>query len=122
MWLGMLKGLWYIPVSLKPRQDPVGAFGIQSGALSSYTVCMKNFVVESGDFIATSGIYRMNDHPGQEITLIYCDAVPTFQGRKISFDSSGQPKILGEAKKMEQLTMSAPRESRQTAVEQVSRF
>ena len=39
---------------------------------------MKNFVVESGDFITTSGIYRMNDHPGREITLIYGDAVPTF--------------------------------------------
>jgi hypothetical protein len=30
---------------------------------------MKNFVVQSGDFITTSGIYRMNDHPGREITL-----------------------------------------------------
>src|ERR1700719_1282512 len=67
----MLEGLWYIPLSLKPRKDAVGAFGIQNGALSSYTVCMKNFVVQSGDFIATSGIYRMNDHPGREITLIY---------------------------------------------------
>ena len=85
MWLGMLEGLWYIPVSLKPRQDPVGAFGIQSSALFSYTVCMKNFVVESGDFITTSGIYRMNDHPGREITLIYGDAVPTFQGKKVTF-------------------------------------
>ena len=33
--------------------------------LSSWnTACMKNFIVESGDFITTSGIYRMNDHPG----------------------------------------------------------
>jgi hypothetical protein len=72
---------------------PVGAFGIQSGALSSHTVCMKNFVVESGDFITTSGIYRINgkrpsdqnDHPGREITLIYGDAVPTFQGKKVTF-------------------------------------
>jgi hypothetical protein len=31
MRLGMSKGLWYIPPSLKPRHDPVGAFGIQSG-------------------------------------------------------------------------------------------
>ena len=46
---------------------------------------MKNFVVQSGDFIATSGIYRMNDHPGREITLIYADAVPTFQGKKVKF-------------------------------------
>jgi hypothetical protein len=66
-------------------ETPVGAFGIQNGALSSYTVFMKNFVVESGDFITTSGIYRMSDHPGREITLIYGDAVPTFQGRKIKF-------------------------------------
>jgi hypothetical protein len=43
--------------------------------------CTKNFVVESSDFITTSGIYRMNDHPGREITLIYDDAVPTFQGQ-----------------------------------------
>ena len=34
---------------------------------------MKNFVVQSGDFIMTSGIYRMDDHPGREITLIYGD-------------------------------------------------
>jgi hypothetical protein len=46
---------------------------------------MKNFVVESGDFITTSGMYRMNDHPGREITLIYGDAVPTFQGKKVTF-------------------------------------
>ena len=46
---------------------------------------MKSFVVESGDFITTSGIYRMNDHPGREITLIYGDAVPTFQGKKVTF-------------------------------------
>jgi hypothetical protein len=41
---------------------------------------MKNFVVESGDFITTSGIYRMNDHPGREITLIHGDAVPGKKG------------------------------------------
>jgi hypothetical protein len=46
---------------------------------------MKNFIVESGDFITTSGIYRMDEHPGREITLIYGDAVPTFQGKKIKF-------------------------------------
>jgi hypothetical protein len=31
---------------------------------------MKNFVVKSGDFITTSGIYRMNDHPGREMRLV----------------------------------------------------
>jgi hypothetical protein len=46
---------------------------------------MKNFVVESSGFITTSGIYRMNDHRGQEITLIYGDAVPTFQGKEVTF-------------------------------------
>jgi hypothetical protein len=62
---------------------------------------MKSFVVESGDFITTSGIYRMNDHPGREITLIYGDAVPTFQERRSRFGSSAPQKIPGEAKKME---------------------
>jgi hypothetical protein len=46
---------------------------------------MKNFIVESSDFITISGIYRMDERPGGEITLIYGDAVPTFQGRKIKF-------------------------------------
>jgi hypothetical protein len=69
MWLGMLKGLWYIPVSLKPRHDPRRGFW-HSEQCSFLVYCLqKNFVVESGDFIATSGIYRMNDHPGREITL-----------------------------------------------------
>jgi hypothetical protein len=46
---------------------------------------MKQFIVQSGDFIATSGIYRMIDHPGREITLIYGDPVATFQGKKVKF-------------------------------------
>jgi hypothetical protein len=50
---------------------------------------MKHFIVQSGDFVATSGIYRMNDHPEREITLIYGDAVPTFQGKgQVSTDPS----------------------------------
>jgi hypothetical protein len=85
MWLGMLKGLWYIPHLLKPRQTPSGLLAFRAELFASYTVCMKNFVVESGDFITTSGIYRMNDHPRREITLIYGDAVPTFQGKKVRF-------------------------------------
>jgi hypothetical protein len=83
--IGYVEGLMVYSGLAEASTDPVGAFGIQSGALSSYTVCMKNFVVESGDFITTSGIYRMNDHPGREITLIYGDAVLTFQGRKVRF-------------------------------------
>src|ERR1700730_2122535 len=39
---------------------PVGDLGFRASSFP-YTVCMKNFVVESGDFITTSGIYRMND-------------------------------------------------------------
>jgi hypothetical protein len=27
----------------------------------------------------------MNDHPSREIILIYGDAVPTFQGKKVKF-------------------------------------
>ena len=60
----MLRGPCSIPLLLKPGHDPVGALAFRVETLSSYTVCMKNFIVESGDFIATSGIYRMNDHPG----------------------------------------------------------
>jgi hypothetical protein len=59
---------------------------------------MKNFIVESGDFITTSGIYRMDEHPGRESTLIYGDAVPTFQGRKIKFRLIRAAKTPGEAK------------------------
>ncbi len=46
---------------------------------------MKQFVVDSGDFVATTGIYRMVDHPEREITLVYGDAVPTFQKKKVKF-------------------------------------
>jgi hypothetical protein len=46
---------------------------------------MKHFIVKSGDFITSSGIYRMSDHPEREITLIYGDPVPTFQGKKVKF-------------------------------------
>jgi hypothetical protein len=56
--VGYVEGLVVYSGLAEASTDPVGAFGIQSGALSSYTVCMKNFVVESGDFITTSGIYR----------------------------------------------------------------
>jgi hypothetical protein len=46
---------------------------------------MKHFIVASREFVTTSGIYRMQNHPGREITLIYGDAVPTFQGKKVMF-------------------------------------
>jgi hypothetical protein len=45
---------------------------------------MKNFV-QSGDFITTSGIYRMNDHPGREITLMCGDAVQYFREGRSTF-------------------------------------
>ena len=85
IWLGMLRGPCYIPHLLKPRQTPSGLLAFRAEFFPRILLCMKNFIVESGDFITTSGIYRMNDHPGREITLIYGDAVPTFQGRKIKF-------------------------------------
>ena len=50
-----------------------------------YTVVMKQFIVDSGDFVAASGIYRMVDHPEREITLVYGDTVPTFQKQKVKF-------------------------------------
>jgi len=40
---------------------------------------MKHFIVDSGDFVTTTGIYRMLDHPNREITLLHGDSVPTFQ-------------------------------------------
>ena len=46
---------------------------------------MKQFIVDSGDFVVTTGIYRMVDHPGREITLVCGDAVPTFQKKKVKF-------------------------------------
>jgi len=39
-------------------------------------------MVESGDFVTTTGIYRLAEHPQREITLVYGDAVPTFRNRK----------------------------------------
>jgi hypothetical protein len=44
---------------------------------------MKQFIVESDEFVTTTGIYRMTEHPEREITLLYGDAVPTFQNRKV---------------------------------------
>jgi hypothetical protein len=46
---------------------------------------MKQFVVESGTFVTTTGIYRMEEHPQRERTLLYGDSVPTFQKRKIKW-------------------------------------
>jgi hypothetical protein len=86
-----------------------------------YTALMKNLVVESGDFVTTSGIYRMNDHPGREITLITVMLCQRSRDGRSGFGSSALQRIRSEDKKPEQLTMSAPRERRQTAVEQVSR-
>jgi hypothetical protein len=46
---------------------------------------MKQFIAESGEIITATGIYRMVDHPEREITLVYGDAVPTFQKQKVKF-------------------------------------
>ena len=42
-------------------------------------------IVESGDFVVLSGIYEMIDEPHREATLVYGDAVPTFQKKKIKW-------------------------------------
>jgi hypothetical protein len=78
--------LWYIPVSLKPSTRPRRRLlAFRSSAIILYTALMRQFIVVSGDFVATTGIYRMVDHPEREITLIYGDAVPTFQGNQVKF-------------------------------------
>jgi hypothetical protein len=46
---------------------------------------MKHFIVQSGDLVTTTGIYRMLDHPNREVTLLQGDAVPTFQNQKMKF-------------------------------------
>jgi hypothetical protein len=46
---------------------------------------MKHFTVNSGDFVTTTSIYRMLDHPGREVTLVHGDAVPTFHNKKVKF-------------------------------------
>jgi hypothetical protein len=43
---------------------------------------MKNFVVESGDFITTSGIYRMNDHPGRRDHVDLRRCCPDIPGKE----------------------------------------
>jgi len=67
----------------RSRPQRATAFGIQSSALFSYTVCMKNFVVQSGDFIATSGIYRMNDSRARDHSHLRrcCADVPGKEGQ-----------------------------------------
>jgi hypothetical protein len=46
---------------------------------------MKQFILASGEFVTTTGIYRMLEHPEREITLVYRDPVPTFQRKKVKF-------------------------------------
>ena len=46
---------------------------------------MGYLIVESGSFVAITGIYRLREHPEREITLVYGDIVPTFQKRKVSW-------------------------------------
>jgi hypothetical protein len=83
---------------------------------------MKNFIVESGDLITTSGIYRMDEHPGREVTLIYGDAVLNVPGKEDQVSTDPRCQKSQERLRMEQLTMSAPGESRQTTVGKVTRF
>jgi hypothetical protein len=46
---------------------------------------MKHLIVESTEYVTTTGIYRMLDHPNREVTLLQGDAVPTFQNQKVKF-------------------------------------
>ena len=62
---------------------------------SLYTAEMKHFIVDSGDFVTTTGIYRMLGDPEHEVTLVYGDAVPTVQGK--SSGSSELQEIPDEA-------------------------
>jgi hypothetical protein len=77
--------LWYFRFAQSLGKTPPGLSAFRAGARSSYNVSMKQFVVESGDFVATTGIYRMVEHPEREITLVYGDSVPTFQRQKVKF-------------------------------------
>jgi hypothetical protein len=54
-------------------------------AQNPYTADMKHFIVDSGGFVTTTGIYRMLGGSEHEITLVYGDAVQTFQGNKMKF-------------------------------------
>src|SRR5207245_121918 len=50
---------------------------------------MKQFIEASGEFVTTTGIYRMLGHPDREITLVYGDPVPTFQRKKDDKNMAG---------------------------------
>jgi hypothetical protein len=56
---------------------------------------MKQFILASGEFVTTTGIYRMLEHPEREITLVYGDPVLTFQRKKVSLGLSAQLRTLG---------------------------
>src|SRR5260370_37531864 len=58
-----------------------------------YTALIKQFIVESGEIITTTGIYRMVDHPERAIALINGDLLPTYQGKKVEVPThSGRQK------------------------------
>jgi hypothetical protein len=57
---------------------------------------MKQFTMDSGDFVATTGNLS-NDHPQRAVTLVYVDAMPTFQDKKLSLGLFESPRIDGEA-------------------------
>jgi hypothetical protein len=72
MWWRMWCRMWPTRV-VGHTSDRLGAMG------KTHRQGGRTPVVQSGDFTTTSGIYRMNDHPGREVTLIYGDTVPMFQ-------------------------------------------
>jgi hypothetical protein len=50
-----------------------------------YSLKMKHFIIESGDFITATGVYRMVEDPRREVTLLYGDPAPTFQKTKVKW-------------------------------------
>jgi len=49
---------------------------------------MKSTVVTSGDYVATTGIYRLLGVLGmrEEITLLYGDMTPLFRGQRVNWE------------------------------------
>jgi hypothetical protein len=49
-----------------------------------YTSGMKHFTIETGEFVTTTGVYRVVGHH-REATLLQGDAAPTFQKEKVKW-------------------------------------
>src|SRR5262249_25939077 len=70
----------HLHASSRPHvREAIGNIGVL------YNLKMKHFIVDSGSFVTTTGIYRLMEHPEREITLVYADVVPTFQKRNVKW-------------------------------------